>query len=231
MSFVSLIGPLKKQINRKLKFDIVRFPWAWSLDANLLGVISECGVDTIIDVGANEGQFALRIRELGFVGSIHSFEPLERTFKILSKTSAEDKNWCVHNFALGRAVGDATINVSNATDLSSLLNPNAFGSEQYRDIKVSRREKVAKTTLDEFLSNNKNVSSDRILLKIDTQGYDLEVFAGAKLSLGRIRCILSEISFMPLYDGMPSYLQALAEYNKWGFYVRGIYPISRNDDG
>ena len=65
---------------------------------------------------------------------------------------------------------------------------------------------------------------------MDTQGYDLQVFAGARQSLGRIACLMSELSLAPIYHAMPGYLEALSLYQKNGFSVSGIYPILRSPD-
>ncbi|HYA80127.1 MAG TPA: hypothetical protein VED87_04255, partial [Methylocystis sp.] len=72
-TLMKLIGPLRKKINQMSEFDIVRFPHHLGIDFNILQIIRKHGIDTIMDVGANEGQFALRMRDLGFNGMIHSF--------------------------------------------------------------------------------------------------------------------------------------------------------------
>ncbi len=63
---------------------------------------------------------------------------------------------------------------------------------------------------------------------MDTQGFDLEVFRGAQTVLPNVSCMLSELSLIPIYEGMPSYTESLAEYEKSGFGVSGFYPITRN---
>jgi hypothetical protein len=65
---------------------------------------------------------------------------------------------------------------------------------------------------------------------MDTQGYDLKVFEGALNAIGYITGILSEISLIPIYSGMPHYLESLGKYEEYGFVVTGLYPISRKDN-
>jgi len=84
--------------------------------------------------------------------------------------------------------------------------------------------------LDECVSEGVIDCNDRLLLKMDTQGYDLEVFRGAQSLLPNVSCILSELSLIPIYEGMPSYLDALAEFEGHGFCVSGFYPITRNEN-
>jgi hypothetical protein len=65
---------------------------------------------------------------------------------------------------------------------------------------------------------------------MDTQGYDLKVFKGALNTISYTVCLLSELSFIPLYTGMPNYLDSLREYEKHGFAVTGLYPVVRTND-
>ena len=63
---------------------------------------------------------------------------------------------------------------------------------------------------------------------MDTQGFDLEVFSGASKHLKHIKCLLSEVSFIPIYDGMPTYAKSLKLYRSNGFQVSGLYPVTRD---
>jgi hypothetical protein len=69
-----------------------------------------------------------------------------------------------------------------------------------------------------------------VFLKMDTQGFDLQVFAGAKRSLPKVLALQSEISIQPIYEGVPEYLEALEVYTKAGFVISGLYPVSRDKD-
>jgi len=226
---MELIRPLRKKINQISELDIVRFPHQQGIDFNILQIIRRFGVDTIVDVGANEGQFALRMRDLGFNGMIHSFEPVKGTYAILRDKAARDPRWKAYDFALGGRAGRATINVSDTSQFSSFFQSNEFGRDNFGDMRLSRTEQVEVKTFDEFLREAR-VESDRIFLKMDTQGFDLDVFAGAAGSLDHIVGLLSEVAFIPIYDGMPDYLEALAEYTRRGFRVSGFYPVTKRDD-
>jgi FkbM family methyltransferase len=222
---------LRKKFNQISGFDIVRFPHRHGIDFDILQIIKKHGVDTIIDAGANEGQFALRMRELGFNGMIHSFEPVKKTYAVLSEKAAKDPCWKAYDFALGKARTRATINISDGSVFSSFLPSNEFGRDAFGDfgLRVSRTEQVEVRTFDEFFREAR-IESDRIFMKMDTQGFDLDVFAGAVESLDHIVGLLSEVSFIPIYDGMPDYLTALNEYVKRDFRVSGFYPVSKRHD-
>jgi FkbM family methyltransferase len=227
-----LLALTRRSINRYLKFDVVRFPWGLTLDASISEALSAHRIDAIIDVGANKGQFALRMRQLGYSGPIYSFEPTQQAYSALSTLSAKDSRWFTYNIALGRISGSRNINVTKDSVFSSFLDPNDLANARFGPdvINTESREHVEVTTLADFFDRNSKPIGERVLLKMDTQGFDLEVFAGAISVLHNIKCLLSEISFIPTYNGMPTYLEALAEYNKWGFFVCGIYPVTRNED-
>src|ERR1700684_2872446 len=80
---------------------------------NLRDFIEDRKIDLVLDVGANVGQFGTSLRNRGYRGKIISFEPLESEYKKLAVVAASDGNWEAHQFALGAASGDATINVSD----------------------------------------------------------------------------------------------------------------------
>jgi FkbM family methyltransferase len=224
-----LLQALRRELRRTLKIDIVRPYNTATLTHHLEEVFRVYRIDTIVDVGANEGQFGAMARELGFTGDIHSFEPVKQTYDKLVRTAAHDDRWTTHNLALGRQPDTLSINVSEGSVFSSLLKPNDYGAERFAGIKVQRQEQIEVSTFDRFMQEHIG-GERRIFLKMDTQGYDLEVFGGAAASLDRICCILSELSLIPIYDGMTDYLETLATYQKHGFSVSGMYSVNRNND-
>ena len=221
-----LIDFVRYQVNQIFNIDIVKVSGQHTLNAHLCKVIEFYKIDVIIDVGANEGHFGLLVRRLGFKGDIHSFEPVIGAFEVLSSLASNDARWHVHNFALGSQAGEAEINVSKFSQYSSLLNANDYGNS-WGDMKVQHRQKIKISTLSECFNKLLIPSERKILLKMDTQGFDLEVFKGVGKYLDHVCCMLSELSLVPIYNGMPHYLDALAAYEKQGFCVTGFYPITR----
>lgn len=222
---------LHKKIAKLFGYDLIRRKKHPTLDTHVANMITHHGINLVLDVGANVGQFGRKLRQEGYKGEIHSFEPVSNTFKILEKTRSDDPLWGVHQLALGDACGQAFINITRSSDLSSFLAPNDFGKRRYKDITVSQKEAVEVDTIDHFLKTKvQNFADHRIFLKMDTQGYDLKVFDGARDALAHIVCILTELSLTPIYAEMPHYLQALKHYEDHGFAVTGIFPISRRQD-
>ena len=111
------------------------------------------------------------------------------------------------------------INVSNQDVFSSFLTPNTFARSTFGDdVEANARESVRIERLDDvFADIVRPVPGERILLKLDTQGYDLKVVAGAARSLQWVDVLVSELSMIPIYNGMPSYREALATYEALGY--------------
>ena len=200
-----------------------------TLSTHIINLINRYKIDLVLDVGANDGQFGNMLRNEGYKGVIHSFEPVSHSFVSLQKTCLNDEKWSAHKLAMGAACGKDTINVTAASDMSSFLNPNAFGERKFEKINVVHREMVEIETLDGFLPRQiTDLNKRRIFLKMDTQGYDLKVLEGSLNVMDHITCLLTEISLIPIYSGMPHYLDALRKYEEYGFVVTGLYPVSRD---
>jgi len=203
-----------------------------TLETHLRQLLPKLGIDCVLDVGANQGQYGRMLRKAGYKGRIVSFEPVKETFHILKSHADKDGGWRVNNYALGAKAGESTIHVTRATILSSFREPNAFSKEKYAwGMPIVRDEKVKIRTLDEvFEESLAGLKSPKVFLKMDTQGFDLQVFAGAKRSLPQVVGMQSEISIQPIYEGVPDYLEALEVYTKAGFVMSGLYPVSRDKE-
>lgn len=217
-----------KKIANSLGYDLIKTKKHPSLNAHIINLIRFYKIDTVIDVGANNGQFGLSLRKNGYLGDIYSFEPVSTTFNRLKTTSEHDNNWHIYNTALGDKISSTVINVSESSDLSSILVANKYGQGMFPAIKISHQETIEIDTFDMFYAKYFSKNSRRILFKMDTQGYDLKVFRGAQGSFKNIFCLLSEVSLTPLYSDMPHYLETLREYEENGFHISGMYPVSRN---
>jgi len=200
-------------------------------DLSLPDLLTHFEIDCVLDVGANRGQFARSLRDAGYRGDIHSFEPVAATYRALREAADGDARWRAWPLALGPRVGRERINVLADDGYSSLLDPNESPDAHFGDQLERRREEtITVTTLDAFLDEHGEAFANRrILLKMDTQGYDLEVVRGAARSLARIPVILSEIAFMPLYQHAPDYLEALASYQQLGFHLACLIPTHRRE--
>lgn len=169
-------------------------------------------INCVLDVGANKGQFATSLRKVGYQGQIISFEPIAQDFTILSQTLANDSKWQGLNLALGNENGTKTFNVSTKqTQLSSFLALKAEGWDiQSHTVEMKQLDQL-------FPDLIANIPNPRVFLKMDTQGYDIEVIKGATQCIDNILGLISELSVRPAYEEMPTYLESLQLYEKMGF--------------
>ncbi len=201
-----------------------------TLETHLRQLLPKLGIDCLLDVGANQGQYGSMLRRCGYKGRIASFEPVKASFDILKARAAKDPQWNAYHYALGAKAGERMIHVSRSTVMASFLDATEFSRQQFPEgMPVTRDEKVTIRTLDEvFGVVTEGLKSPRVFLKMDTQGSDLQVFAGAKRTLPQVRGLQTEISIQAIYEGMPDYLESLATYTKAGFVMSGLYPVSRD---
>lgn len=215
-------------LNKLTGMDLVRVAGQHTFRSHLMMLIERYKLDSVIDVGANEGGFGRLLRSIGFRGLIHSFEPVSYAFPQLQAAASSDPNWHVHRLALGAENKTAQINVSKYTQMSSFLPASSYGASNWPDLAVESVENVEIRTLENCFAKGLITRGGRVLLKMDTQGFDLEVFKGALPVRSEICCVLSELSLLPVYEGMPDFAESVATYRGSGFVVTGFYPITRN---
>ncbi|MEV5311128.1 FkbM family methyltransferase [Streptomyces sp. NPDC052610] len=184
-------------------------------------------VNCVFDVGANAGQYARRLRRLGYTGRIVSFEPTADAFARLKDAARDDPDWHVHHCGLGREDTVSTIHTGWNT-MNSLLPPSDYGRDRYRRFATTRTEQIEIRRLDGVMEKALDgIEEPRPYLKMDTQGYDLEVFAGAGERVADFVGLQSEVAVLRLYEGSPRMSEAIAVYEAGGFEVTGMYPVTR----
>lgn len=171
-------------------------------------------VDLVVDVGANRGQFAAELRAIGYRGRIHSFEPLPDAFAELERYAAADPLWDVSNVAVGRKLGELEINVADNNVFSSFRPLSEVGERFDPHSRTIGRRRVPVVTLDDAL---RDATAKSLFLKIDTQGFEEEVLAGAKKLLERCVGMQLELPVDHLYEGVWSFTHALTAMERYGF--------------
>lgn len=184
-------------------------------------VIEAHSIDLVLDVGANSGQFGSAMRQLGYVGRIHSFEPMNSAWVELQKRVARDPHWEASQLALGDAPGTKALHIAGNSISSSVLDMLPAHETNAPKSRYVRDEQVSLSTLDdEFPKIKRNASS--IWLKLDVQGYESKVLDGATRSLNSISVIQTEMSLTPLYAGQVTYLPLCEQLAARGFNLVGI---------
>ena len=159
--------------------------------------LQDYGIKTVIDVGANIGQFALMMHKIINAAAIFSFEPISECYKELVNKKDQINNLKCFNLALGKETREGVINRSEFLASSSILDMEPLLKEVFPYTVKTKQEKIKITSLDKI--HNEIDWARKILLKIDVQGYELEVLEGAKNSLNSIDLIIVEVTFHKLY--------------------------------
>jgi FkbM family methyltransferase len=181
-----------------------------------LKIINDYKIDTLFDIGANTGQYAKEMRALGYNKRIISFEPLKDAFKELKKTSLKDKNWTVNNYAIGNENGKKVINIAGNSYSSSIYNMFPLHIKNAPNSKYIGQQTIKIKKIDSIFNTIANIES-KVMLKIDTQGYEKNVIDGAAKSLNKIVIIQLEMSILPLYENEMLFIDMIQYLAKKGF--------------
>lgn len=225
----SMVGTLKLSELTRLAAETKA---AVSLETHLTRLLKLHAPDCLFDVGAHDGGFARMIRKLGYEGWIVSFEPLPQLAQKLRDHAAGDEKWLVEECALGAQSGEMKFHQMAGDVFSSFLLPEAGQPDKYNDSNVVVRSlPVSVKTVDgAWLEMKARLGVRRLMLKMDTQGYDLEVFSGAGGTAGEICLLMSELACIPIYQGAPSLQQSLEIFTAAGFCPAFLSPISFGPD-
>lgn len=222
------LDDLRARVRRKIGVDLVRFPVHTSLQGHLNELLERYDVTSVLDVGANEGQFASSLRsDVGFTGRIHSFEPSAAAFARLEVRSSSDPNWTVHRVALGDEDAERELHLFETSDWNSLHPPDLDHVRRSgRELHAIGSESVRVTTLDRLWVDLVD-DADITFLKSDTQGHDLQVLAGANDRLESVAGLLLESSITTFYEDEPTFADVIERCADLGFAPTGFFPVTR----
>ena len=198
----------------------------WS---QLFKLVRRLKINVFVDVGASRGNYSRQLRRGGYRGLLCSFEPVPADYAILKTLAARDPQWIVRNHALGDKECVEQFNVNSfdrdQTTMSSFLTlREPWRSTITVPVQIKRLDAELRPIIDP-------ISSPRIFLKMDTQGFDKRVFDGAAGCLDKIIGIQSELSVTPLYEEMPHFTESLRYYESFGFSLMDLFVASRTRDG
>jgi FkbM family methyltransferase len=212
LPLVHRAGHGAKMLAHRAGFDVYRE----SFKRRFVRGLEQHQVDTVLDIGANVGQFGAALRQAGFAGRIVSLEPLQGAFAALQRRANRDPSWVVQRAAVGAQQGTLTMNVSGNSVSSSalpMLDRHAVAAPESRYVTT---EEVTATTVDALVAEHQ-LNPESTLLKIDVQGYEQPVLDGAANTLDRFAAVRTEMSLVALYEGQALFGDLLTQLADHGF--------------
>lgn len=222
MTFRSFIKSTLRGAAKRVGLDVIRL--SDSPEHHWLG-ISSWPIATVIDIGANRGQFAREARAQFPQAVIHCFEPLPAAFGELERWASSDGNVRCYNLALGEHQGQVTFNQHLEADASSsLLETTELCAELYATTRQQTQLTVPLTTLDDALGGVSLASE--LLVKMDVQGYEDRVIRGGVQVLGQARACIAEVSLDQLYEEQATFDTVLQLFSGLDFaYVGNLSQV------
>lgn len=229
-SLIDVYYYFKYPESRGLKKKGIRFDHYRELNCEWLKKIS---IQSIFDVGANEGQFAKLSREVFPSATIYSFEPLPDCFEKLKSALTGDSKFFAYNIAAGSSESEIEFYRSIHSPSSSFLqmedvHKEAFPESRKGQVKEAILVKV--NTLDAIYDRIKPAAE--ILLKIDVQGFEKEVLLGSQSMMNHVKVVIMEMSFVKLYKDQPLFHDIYMMMYERGFRFHGtlsqmLHPLTR----
>jgi FkbM family methyltransferase len=223
---MSLVREVRAQLH-KIGLDVIRYDAEHSTELQRKQLFEERGIDLVLDIGANQGQYAGSMRRNGYHGRIVSFEPLASAYRELERRASAVPGWETHHFALGDTTGTALLHVAGNSRSSSLLAMAPRHVESAPESAYVAEEEIDVRMLDDVAAELIG-SRDRVWLKIDTQGYEIPVLRGAERTLDRVEVVEAELSLVELYEGQALFGEALSYLIARGFGLWSMEPVFRD---
>jgi FkbM family methyltransferase len=216
-----MVRTLKRVINGTLGYLGLRLtrvnPDHATADTGLRQILRKLEVSVVFDVGAHVGEYATRLRDIGYQGRIISFEPQTGAFSALSKRAVFDPYWETVHLALGDHKGEQILNIARNSKSSSFLPIVAHIVTIEPAIAEVTTERVQVEVLDKIYQDLVDPPEHRIFLKIDAQGYEPMVLAGAREFLSRCVAVQLEMALLPSYQNQTLLPEMMGLMRRSGF--------------
>jgi FkbM family methyltransferase len=208
----------------KIGYDITPYTPVSNSIARLQQLLRFYDIETVLDIGANSGQFAEYLREdIGYAKKIISFEPLSSAFVLLKAKADKDSFWEACNIAVGDIDGEIEINIAGNSQSSSLLDMLPSHLKLAPDTSYNGKEMVEIRRIDSIF-DSLCVDISKVYMKIDAQGFESKVLKGAENTLEKIHTVQMEMSLVPLYKGELLFDELYSLMKKKGYSLVAIFP-------
>tara|TARA_B100001121_G_C18700439_1_gene627475 strand:- start:15762 stop:16511 length:750 start_codon:yes stop_codon:yes gene_type:complete len=209
----------------------------------VLKLLVDSNSPTILDVGANNGSSLVEFKKWWPNSKVHCFEPQSECWDELDDLSNEFTNVHINKFALGNKNDESkefyshdlntgisgfnkiNIESKDSIDLSKLSNDSKSLENHKKTINHKRNVQVKR--LDEYIKNDKNINQID-LLKIDTQGYELEILEGLGTELNKVRILITELMFYDYYEKSLSFYELESILRPFNFSLYDINHVAKN---
>ncbi|MBD2093914.1 FkbM family methyltransferase [Trichocoleus sp. FACHB-591] len=178
-------------------------------------------IQLVIDVGANEGKFIITSLALMPEVAVYAFEPNLSLAEKLSSHKWNSEKIKIFPVALGSKQNNLPINITKFSPASSFLEPSDQLAIEFPETEIDNIVIVKVDRIDDLI-NSLDTMHESILLKLDVQGFELEVLQGATGILDRIPIIVCEVNFAALYEKQPSLEAILSFLSKYGYQLVDI---------
>lgn len=184
---------------------------------------------TIVDIGANKGQFSLACSHWSEGARIFAFEPLVRPAKIYESIFLKNELIELKRVAIGPESGNRLINVSARDDSSSLLPIGLNQIKIFTGTEKKYETKIIVLKLSDCIDSNDILFP--AMLKLDVQGFEFEALKGCESLLHKFDCIYCECSFIEFYVGQKLAHEVIDWLSSHHFYLSGVYNTIYDDKG
>lgn len=176
---------------------------------------------TVVDIGANRGQFALAARRWAPKARVISFEPLPGPASVFCRVFSGDDQVVLHQAAIGPASIRQKMHVSARDDSSSLLPISSVQTTMFPGTGEVATTEVRVAPLDEFVTANDLPMP--AMLKLDVQGFEFDALRGCESLLERFDWVYCECSFVELYSGQRLAWEVIDWLSARGFCLIGMF--------
>lgn len=190
-------------------------------------------IKTIIDVGANKGQFAKKILPIFPNANIFCFEPLPESFKELRQWAEKHGEGRIKAYSLALGDTEQTLEISRHDDhspSSSFLTPTAFSEDLFPFTQKRSSALVEQTTLDTWAKTIPEFHFSEMLIKLDVQGYEDRVIKGGRKTFTRAKACITEVCLDQLYEGQATFRDISSLFHDLGYrYAGNLFQSYAND--
>ncbi len=221
MGFAGIFKKIIRKSFNLFGYDVIRIEK--NPQKTLLG-LKNIPIKTILDIGANEGQFAEFILSFFPEANLYCFEPLSEPLKKLKLWAEKKENnkINIYNVALGEKEGGVEMffHVGHSPS-SSILKTTELNEKIYPFVKPQKIVKVKMTTLDQWLNDLPAPLTSEILIKLDVQGYEDRVIRGGMKTFKLAKACLLEVCLDKLYEEQANFENIVFLLNNLGYHYTG----------